>query len=89
MLGLTHARLKLTELKMGFETNVSIDRFQGLTAFLAQARGDRPSLWTESWTESWAESWTGFQHHFQMEWIRLIVEYRIPQATTNKMIHTR
>jgi hypothetical protein len=77
MLGLAHAGLKLAELKMGFETIVSIDRFQGLAAFVEQAHRERPSLGP------------ALKHHFQMEWIRLIVEYRIPQATTNKMIHTR
>ena len=31
----------------------------------------------------------GLRHHFQIGWIRLIVEYRIPQAIRNKMAHTR
>jgi hypothetical protein len=80
MPGLAHAGLKLA-LKMGLETIVSIDRFQGLAAFVAQAHRERPSLGLSLGP--------ALKHHFQMEWIRLIVEYRIPQATTNKMIHTR
>jgi hypothetical protein len=32
---------------------------------------------------------TIFPRHFQMGWIRLMVEYTIPQAIKNKIAHTR